>query len=575
MHNHLWFGDNLDILQREVPDLSVDLVYLDPPFNSKAHYNVLYETPDNERETAQQTAFRDSWTWGDEAEFCFERVLAAGGQVAAIINALTVALQRSDTMAYLVMMAARLIEIHRVLRNTGSLYLHCDSTASHYLKVVLDSVFGAQNFRNEIVWKRTSAHNDGKRCGRIHDTLLFYSKSDVYTWNDTYQPYDPDYVETYYRYEDPDGRRFMSGDLAGAGQGPTRKFDDKVIPPPPGRHWAYDQAGIDRLLKENRIFWTKNGVPRLKKYLDEMPGMVAQDIWADKGVQPIVSWTTEGLGYPTQKSVALLKRVISASSNEGDVVLDPFCGCGTTVHAAQELKRQWIGIDVSYYAVRLIERRLKKEFGQSFDVPISGIPKDLASAEALADRDPYGFQQWIVGELGCQLWNDGKKGRDTGIDGEMWFMSGPGKAAGRLLVQVKGGKRATSAEVRDFAHVLEREKADMGIFVCRNEPTPDMQRTASSTGNYHIGSFVTPRMQLFMLSAWFAGQRPRLPVPVPLVVPQDKSAARRIKARAKRPDPRQPQFTFAVEGGLAKAKKGQIINPAALPDDAIRADGTR
>ena len=338
------------------------------------------------------------------------------------------------------------------------------------------------------------------------------------------------------------------------------------MPPYQGRFWAYSQANLKGFWENDELIHRETGMPRIIQYADKMPGVPLQNDWQDIKPAP----KSEALGYPTQKPLALLRRIIQASSSKGDLVLDPFCGCGTTVHAATELERQWIGIDVSYYAVRLIERRLKANFGSQFAVPIDGIPADLASAEALAEKDPYGFQQWAVGELGCQLWNDGKKGADTGIDGEMWFLSGPGNA-GRLLAQIKGGKNTGAPKVREFRAVLEREKAQMGIFFSRTEPTADMRKEAASFGIHRIGSTTLPRLQLVSLPSWFAGQRPQMPMPLQLNVPKDKSSPQR--KRAKRPDPKQPQFTFAVEGTLPKLPKGQVVNPSMLPDEALRSDG--
>lgn len=593
----LYFGDNLNVLQEHVEDGSVSLVYLDPPFNSKAQYNLLYETPDNQRETAQRMAFRDTWSWGEEAEFCFQAVLAHGGQVASIINALTLALKRSDTMAYLVMMAARLIQVHRVLKPDGSLYLHCDPTASHYLKIVLDAIFGPDNYRNEINWRRTSAHNDAKQgrrqYGNVRDVIFFYTVNGDWCWKQQYTPYDEDYVQSEYRHG-TEGGGYKETDATAAKPGgdtsymwrvkrrddrnerwqpdfdneylaPKRGWEYRGVPPYQGRFWAYSQDNLRGFWEQGVLIHRETGMPRIMQFADDMPGVPLQNDWQDIKPAP----KSEALGYPTQKPLALLRRIIEVSSNEGDVVLDPFCGCGTTVHAAAELKREWIGIDVSYYAVRLIERRLKANFGAKFSVPIDGIPADLASAEALAERDPYGFQQWAVGELGCQLWNDGKKGADSGIDGEMWFLSGPSKP-GRMLVQVKGGRHTGAPKVREFCHVLEREKAEMGIYFCRSEPTADMRKEAASFGIHRIGSTSFSRLQLVSLPSWFAGQRPHMPVALQLNIPRDKSSPHRKRAR--RPDPRQPQFTFAVEGGLEKVK-GQMVNPSVLPDEALRADG--
>lgn len=594
--SQLFFGDNLGVLQEHFEVSSVDLVYLDPPFNSKAQYNLLYETPDNQRETAQQGVFRDSWTWGEEAEFCFQLVLSRGGQVASIVNALTHALQRSDMMAYIVMMAARLIEIHRVLKPNGSLYLHCDPTASHYLKIVLDAIFGPVNYRSEINWRRTSAHNDAKQgrrqYGNVRDVVFFYTAGDAWTWNWQYTPYDQTYIDTFYRHTDPlTERRYRMGDLTAAKPGGDvsydwrikRKFSDglwmgdltneykhpkpgmeySIARPYKGRFWAFSQKNMQQMEIEGKITYAGTGMPNYKRYFDEQPGVPLQNDWQDIKPAP----KSESLGFPTQKPLALLKRIIQASSNPGDVMLDPFCGCGTSVHAAAELGREWVGIDVSYYAIRLIERRIKANFGSQLSVPITGIPADIASAEALADRDPYGFQQWAVGELGCQLWNDGKKGADGGIDGEMWFFNGPGKLPGRLLVQVKGGKTSGAPKVREFRAALEGEDANMGIFFCRSGITDEMMKEAAKFPRHYIGSKGYPGLQIVSLQQWFAKQRPERPTPIQLNVPKDKSANRK---RVKRPDPREPQFAFTIEGDLSKARKGLIINPQSLPDDVLK-----
>lgn len=583
----LHFGDNLDVLRRKIADNSVDLVYLDPPFNSKAKYNLLYETPGNERETAQQTIFRDMWSWEDEAEYSFREVLAHGGQIAAIIDAMTVALHRSDMMAYLAMMAARLIEIRRVLKPTGSLYLHCDPAASHYIKIILDAIFGYENFRNEVVWKRTFAHGGASRWGDIHDTILFYTVSDKYTWNRVLQAHDEEYLDDKYRFTDERGRYRLvvltgPGATSGASGQPWRGYN----PSKSDRHWAVPKRAIEMLREEGEqipsdlhdqleLLYKRGfirfpqkrdgttGVPEFKLYLPK--GQPIQDIILD--IPPVNSQAKERIGYPTQKPVALLERIIAASSNPGDIVLDPFCGCGTTIHAAQTMRRQSIGIDVSYYAIRLIQRRMIVNFGKDCAVTISGIPADLASAEALAEREPYGFQQWAVGELGCQLWNDGKKGADSGIDGEMRFYNPPNNA-GKLLVQVKGGKRSGAPMVREFKDVMNRERAELGIFFSRSEATPDMKKEAALLGESRIGGKNFKRLQLCSLAEWFSGQRPELPVPIELTIPKDRSHPSK---RIRRPDPRQPQFTFLIKGDRVDPKRGQVINPAMLPDDSLKA----
>lgn len=514
------------------------------------------------------------------------------------MKALNSALQRSDTMAYLAMMAARLVFIHRTLKPTGSLYLHCDPTASHYLKVILDAIFGPVNYRSEINWRRTSAHNDAKQgrrqYGNVRDVIFFYTADDDWTWNWQYTPYEADYVQSEYRHLSEDGS-YKETDVTAAKPGgdtsylwrvkrPLRRkerwvpdLDDeyrspksgweyKGVPPYNGRFWAYSHDNLRKFWKDGVLIHRATGMPRLMQFADEMPGVPLQNDWQDIPPAP----ASEALGYPTQKPLALLRRIIETSSDEGDVVLDSFCGCGTSVHAAAELGRQWIGIDVSYYAIRLIRRRLQAHFGKSFQVPVEGIPADLASAEILAERDPYGFQQWAVHELGCQLWNDGKKGADREIDGEMWFYNGPGREAGRLLVQVKGGKK-TVDQIRAFKAVLDDNEADLGIFFCRGPATSEMERIAASQGFHRIGQRQIPRFQIFPLEAWFKGQRPELPAPIAITIPKDKSA--QAAKRVRRPDPSQPEFYFGFEGKAKEASGGQVINPDVLPDDVFRADG--
>ena len=339
MTNKLYYGDNLGVLRDSIADESVDLVYLDPPFNSNASYNVLFKAPGGAQSQAQIEAFDDTWHWNDSAERAFDDVLSGGHSDAAImLKAMRSALGENDMMAYLAMMAVRLIELHRVLKPTGSLYLHCDPTASHYLKILLDSVFYPNNFRNELVWKRSAAHSDTKQgrrqYGRLHDVILFYSKSSEWTWNPIYTQYDDSYIKSHYsKVEASTGRRFRLDNLTAARPGGDTLYEWKGVRPYRGRYWAYSKQKMEEFETNGRLVYTKTGMPEYKRYLDEMPGVPLQDMWSD--IDPINSQAQERLQYPTQKPAALLERVLSASSNEGDVILDPFCGCGTTVHAAQ------------------------------------------------------------------------------------------------------------------------------------------------------------------------------------------------------------------------------------------------
>ena len=415
MRNALYYGDNLLVLREHIPDESVDLVYLDPPFNSNASYNVLFKERTGEESPAQIKAFTDTWEWTQETESTFGVDIIQNpncpSAVKDMITAFRQFIGQNAMMAYLVMMAPRLVELRRVLKPAGSLYLHCDPTASHYLKILLDTVFGARNFRNEAIWKRQSAHSDARGYGSVHDTLLYYFKTNDFLWNPTFQPYDPVYVSQYYRYTDADGRHFMSGDLSATGlQGGGYEYDWKGIV----RIWRVPIETMRRLDEENRIFYTRNGIPRIKRYLDESNGTPVQDVWTD--IESLRSWHKERLGYPTQKPEALLERIINASSNEGDVVLDPFCGCGTAVAAAQKLNRQWIGIDITHLAVALMKNRLKTAFDLDpvKDYDVLGEPQDEGSARALWEQDPYQFQYWAVSLLEAQPQQEQKKGRRRG-----------------------------------------------------------------------------------------------------------------------------------------------------------------
>ena len=490
--NQLFFGDNLRVLRESIADASVDLIYLDPPFNSKRDYNLLFKTPKppkagkapsavtaEEPEAgygeAQITAFEDTWHWGQQAEDEFREILQqANTDVAELMQALRSFLKENDMVAYLTAMCIRLLELHRVLKPTGSLYLHCDPTASHYLKIVLDAVFGPTNFRTEISWKRSSAHNDAKQgrkqYGNVRDVVLFYSKSSEWRWNWLYTSYDESYLSRNYRHiEAETNRRYRLDNLTAAKPGGDVSYEFMGAKPYKGRYWAYSRENMQRFYDEGRLYFPANGgTPAYKRYLDEMPGVPLQNDWGD--VLPASG--DEYLGYPTQKPLALLERIIAASSNEGDVVLDPFCGCGTAVHAAQKLKRRWIGIDITHLAVSLIERRLKEAFpGIAFDV--HGTPTDIAAARDLAERDKHQFQLWACGLVNAQPYQGGRKGADRGIDGLLYVEVGKNKTE-KVIVQVKGGAHVTRAHIATLKGDVEREKAAIGLFVTLAEPTREM-----------------------------------------------------------------------------------------------------
>lgn len=505
MANRLYYGDNLDVLREHIRDESVDLVYLDPPFNSNANYNVLFKAPSGEQSAAQIEAFEDTWHWNESAERAFDEAMSGShSDAATMLRAMRSALGENDMMAYLAMMAVRLIELHRVLKPTGSLYLHCDPTASHYLKIILDAIFGVERFLNEIVWQRTGAHNDARRFGRVTDSILLFSKSPQYLFNPQYEEYAPEYVEERYRYLDPDGRRFWANTATSPNPRPNMMYEWKGQASPPNG-WRFERATMERMDRENRLYYSKSGMVYVKNYLDEQKGRAAQNLWSDIVMSKSGS---ERLGYPTQKPLLLLERILSASSNPDDVVLDPFCGCGTTIHAAQRLARRWIGIDVTHLAIGLIERRLKDAF-PSLQYEVIGTPRDLSGARDLSLRDKHEFQKWIVATIGGQPYKGGKKGMDRGIDGYLHFRDGDKKPQFAIL-SVKGGG-IKSGDVRDLKGTMEREKAALGLFLSLNEPTREMIKEAASAGLYETGGIKVPRLQILTAGQILDGKRPQLP----------------------------------------------------------------
>ncbi len=516
--NTLYYGDNLGILRDYIPDASVDLVYLDPPFNSNRSYNVLFkEAGGTSSSPAQIEAFEDTWHWGKVAQDTFEQIALHGSDdTARLLKAMVDALGHNDVTAYLAMMAVRLIELRRVLKPTGSIYLHCDPTASHYLKVLMDSIFGARHFVNEIAWKRTTAHSDSRQgsqhFGRTHDVILFYRRSGDATWNAPHEPYSQEYSDTYYKFVDESGRRYWKDNLTAAKPGGDTSYEWKGIKPPKGRYWAYSRANMERMDREGRIVYSRTGVPMYKRYLDEMLGRPVQDIWDDvRGLGGLGSKKEERLGYPTQKPLALLERIISASSDEGDVVLDPFCGCGTAVHAAQKLGRRWIGIDITYLAINLIERRMKDAF-PGIAIRVEGVPVDLPSAQDLAARDAYQFQWWALSKVDAvPAGGDRKKGMDRGIDGIIPFVE-QGTERRRVIVSVKSGN-LTPAFVRDLKGVIEREGEPIGVLLTLKPPTREMRTEAVAAGSWHSEFWKKdyPRIQILTVADLFNGKAVQMP----------------------------------------------------------------
>lgn len=539
--NKLYYGDNLEILRKYVINESVDLIYLDPPFNSKATYNVLFAEKNGTAPAAQVKAFEDFWHWDMKAEETYHELITQGPKkLADLLQALRAFLGQNDMMAYLTMMAIRLVELHRVLKTTGSLYLHCDPTASHYIKLILDATFGFERFLNEIVWKRSSAHSDTKqgmsRCGRLHDIIFLYRKGSSCTWNPVYQQYDQDYIDEFYRHIDEDGRRFRLSDLTAAKPGGDTLYEWKGIKPFKGRYWAYSKANMEEFERAGRLYYAKSGMPYYKRYLDEMPGVPLQDVWAD--IKPIGASALERLGYPTQKPEALLERIVKASSNENDLVLDPFCGCGTTVAVAERLHRRWIGIDITHLAIALMKYRLEDTFGKELSpYEVIGVPKDLKSAEALADHDKYQFQWWALSLIDARPIGDQKKGADKGVDGYIYFFDDHSGAPKKVVVQVKSGN-VTVKEIRDLKGVMERDKAVIGVFVTLREPTKPMKDEAIAAGFYEPeifgGTRKYPRLQILTIRGLLE-ETERLQIPR-LALDTFKKAERKSKGTKMQPE---------------------------------------
>ncbi len=509
--NFLYYGDNLDVLRRHIKDESVDLVYLDPPFNSNASYNVLFASQDGTRSAAQIKAFEDTWRWDQAAAYDYQQTVEAGGEISQALQAFHTLLGPSNMLAYLAMMAPRLKELRRVLAQTGSLYLHCDPTASHYLKLLLDAVFGPASFRNEITWRRTSTvkgnvGQGAKHFGRNTDSILFYTKSESYTFNPIYEPYSDEYLKTKFSYVEPGtGRRFQTVSMLGPGGAAKGNPSYEVLGVT--RYWRYSQKEMQRLLDEGQVYQGKpGGVPRRKYYLDEGKGVELQSLWTD--IDSLNSMAAERLSYPTQKPEALLERIVATSSKEGDLVLDPFCGCGTAIAVAQRLNRQWIGIDITHLAVALMKHRLFGAFGDSVHYKVIGEPTTVEDAKQLAKDDPYQFQWWALGLVGARPM-EGRKGADRGIDGRLYFHEGVAGDTKQVILSVKAGRNINVAMIRDLGHVIQRENAQIGVLITMNEPTQPMRREAATAGFYHSTYFNRdyPRLQIRTVGELLSGKR--------------------------------------------------------------------
>lgn len=514
--NKLYFGDNLDIMREHIADESVDLIYLDPPFNSKASYNILFGEVNGTQSSAQITAFEDTWHWGPESEQAYHEMVTQGTKkLADLIQAMRSFLGTNDMMAYLVMIAIRLVEMYRVLKETGSIYLHCDSTASHYLKLLMDAIFSAYNYKNEINWVRSTPHGTAStKYGVACDIILFYTKSENYVWNTQYGKYRTEYVDKYYSFIDDEGRRFQPTSLLGH-KGVNKEFEWRGL----RKHWRYPEHRLNELEESNRIYWpTRGGIPRFKRYLDEQKGMPLLSLWSD--IPPVNSQALERLGYPTQKPEALLERIIKVSSNEGDLIMDPFCGCGTTIAVAERLNRKWIGIDITSLAVTLMKNRLEDTFGEDLKpYEVLGDPKDSHGAKALAEQDKYQFEWWALGKVNARPAQDKKKGADKGVDGYLYFIDDESGIAKIIIISVKGG-HVTVSQVRDLKGVLEREKAAIGVFLTLQEPTKPMREEAAAAGFYEpklLPGKLYPKIQILTIEEILNGKKIEYPRVAPEV----------------------------------------------------------
>jgi site-specific DNA-methyltransferase (adenine-specific) len=502
----LYYGDNLWHLKENVEDQSVDLIYLDPPFNSQVQFNVIFDRPDGGVSEAQAGAFNDAWRWStDESEAAYEYVMSHGGAPAEMLRGMLSILGKTDTMAYICMMTPRLMELKRVLKPTGSIYLHCDPTANAFIRIMMNAVFGVEQFRNEIIWYYYNKMHDRRKklFPRASDNIYFYVRdiNQNFTFHQLKEKREKAFKQL--------ARKKVNGRMVNA-----RDEDGKLI----------------YRMKEDRTL---------------------DNVWRIPCLQPA---SQERLGWPTQKPLAVLQRIIAASSNEGDVVLDPFCGCGTTIEAAEQMGRNWIGIDVTHYAITVIEERLRRRC-DGLVPPVEGRPEDLEAAWDLSRRDKYQFQWWANWLVGVQNYREHKRGGDGGIDGKIFFKNGP-RGTGRVIVSVKGGEQLNPSMVRDLSGTVDAEQAELGLFVCIAEPTQGMRDFASKAGIIKTAHGPFPRIQIITVRELLEGKRPNLP---PYYQLEDDG-----RPEKKRIDPPDPQMTFKFTiPGAAKEPPEQVVYPAA------------
>jgi site-specific DNA-methyltransferase (adenine-specific) len=504
--NTLYLGDCLNVLRDSVADESVDLIYIDPPFNSKRDYNIFF---DDKEIQSQRLAFEDTWSLKNVLDSLHELQTMRTEN----IHLLLAVYQKVAPHAfpYLVMMALRIVELHRVLKPTGSFYLHCDPTMSHYLKTVCDIVFGEQNYINEISWKRSFGHGDSRRSlGRSHDAILFYTKTDEFVLNRFFHEHDEKYLESFFRHNDDKGR-YKLENLTSPNPRPNLVYSYKGYPSP-DKGWRVNKERMKELDKDNRLYFPakKDGRIMKKVYLHELEGQPMTDLWTD--IKLLSAHDQERLGYPTQKPKALLERIIKASSNEGDVVLDGFCGCGTTIDAAEGLHRKWIGIDISPIAISLIKRRLHHTYKKGLaEFEVRGTPTDEQSAQRLWKENAFAFQDWWITEFEAFSATFGTKGADKGVDGIALYAMDNKDTTARVAFQVKGGEKVQSKDIDALLGAIEKHKCDMGVFLTTAEPTKPMLDTVAGAGFVKLPGFEFPKLQILTLKEFFAGKRPKLP----------------------------------------------------------------
>jgi len=577
--NKLLFGDCLDWLLKMDAD-SIDLIYLDPPFNSKAAYNILYKSPDGEASQAQYQTFEDSWRWGPSTDAALKYVIESGSPAAGILTALNNYMNQSDLMAYLVMMAARLIEMRRVLKPNGSLFLHCDASASHYLKIVMDEIFDG-TFLNEIIWKRSTGKSlMTRRLPTNHDVLLVYA-GEGNTWNEdaAFLPYDPNRLPEKtaekYCHIDGDGRRYQ--------------LDNLINPNPDRPNLTYEFLGVTRVWRWTRermqqaydrglIVQSAPGrVPRLKRYLDEQRGMPLDDVWTD--IPPLNSQAQERLGYQTQKPKALLERIIKLASKPGDTVMDPFAGCGTAIEAAQVLGRRWIGIDITVLAIDVVERRLNRMgLRRNEHYRVAGIPLDMDGAHGLFNSDPshHDFQLWALTLVDGQPRDGGKKGADKGVDGVIFYAE-DSRTVGQAIVSVKGGANIHAQHIRDLLGTMDNQRAKLGVLITLHPPTSAMERAAREAGSVEVGDRLRPRIQICTIAELLKGNKPKLPPTFDII--SAAASARRGRTRPHELTPEEirqaPSFKLPITGGKRRDEQQTLPmeEPLLVPPQQRRQRG--